>query len=591
MGPAFRGGHGAYRSAVSQLIDAHSNTETVMSKKTTAALIAALGINFAMAGGALMLANLNKPAEYDSSVELATNYGDSGTVAGVKANAEQGDLIIPLSAAQMGGNMRVTFSGAKKTPAGREVHEGTWDQVGGAVLFRPDSQDLLAIEAVFDTRSLRTDAQGLTTTVTTKEKWFDVDNHPTATFQCNQINKTDAATSSHTHVLVGNFTLNGITKPIKIPAMLAFTGQTLTIEAEFVILRSDYNVEKRESSIAGAVGGVVSEVENEVVLAVSVNASPDPLAVISELAQLVEDQKEQLRVAKVEREQLFGLERRLSSLEEKAVNLGNVSGTPKVDDIDFESLPQQYTEGVPHVNRPVPMEMVLVPGSPDGKVKPVYMSQTEITWDQSRWWIEGYDLPQNELSKLINDGLHPSVVFGPPSMTIQYSEGMNPAMAMSMRTAKAYCRWLTEKTGRTYRLPTIDEWQWALEAGGGVPENIDDYAWHAKNTPKEFKDDPPTTSPAGSKKPNSLGIYDMLGSVAEWVTGTGEEEVVLGGTIFTDPKDITADWRAVASLEVWSESYPLTPKSRYWYTDFYATGIRVVCEPASVAANPPKEVE
>jgi len=562
-----------------------------MPRKTTAALIAALGINFAMAGAALMLANLNKPAEYDADLELAGTYGDTGTVAGVRADAEQGDLIVPLKAAQRGGNTRVSFTCAKKVPSGRDVHEGTWDQIDGAVLYRPEARSLRAIEAVFDTRSLRTDAQGLTTTVTTKEKWFDIDNHPTATFTCDTVEPIDAASSSHTHDLVGTFTLNGITQPITIPARLSYAGQALTIDAAFTILRSDYEVSKRTSSLAGTVGGVVSEVEDEVELTVRVTASPDPAAVIAELAKEVDRQEEQLRVAQIEREQLFGLERRLSKLEDQAGELKQLANQAGPGEVDIDALPERYTEGIPVVNDTESMDMILVPGSEDGQVKPVYFSRTEVTWDQCRYWVEGYDLSQNELSKLIKEGLHPSIVFGPPSMTIQLSDGANPAMAMSLRTAKAYCKWLSEETGRRYRLPTIDEWKHALEVGGGVPEAIDEYAWHAGNSPVDFSTDQPKTSPAGSKKPNALGIHDMLGGVAEWVIGTGEEEVVVGGTIFSKPDEITADWQRVADLQVWSASYPSIPKSRYWYTDFYATGIRLVCEPASVAANPPESAE
>ena len=84
-----------------------------MPRKTTAALIAALGINFALAGGALMLANLNKPVGYEGDAGLIDAYNDLDAVAGVKADAESGDLIVPLKAAQAGGNTRVTFTATK----------------------------------------------------------------------------------------------------------------------------------------------------------------------------------------------------------------------------------------------------------------------------------------------------------------------------------------------------------------------------------------------------------------------------------------------------------------------------------------------
>jgi formylglycine-generating enzyme required for sulfatase activity/polyisoprenoid-binding protein YceI len=562
-----------------------------MSRKTTAALIAALGINFALAGGALFLANLNKPNAYTGDDALSATYRDIKKVAGKPVDAGAGDLAVPLKAAQQGGNTRVTFRcGKDMGPAGREEHEGTWDQIAGAVLYRPEQQELIAVEAVFDTRSLRTDAHGLTQTVTTKEKWFDIDKHPKATFTCDRIEKveSDAPTPSHTHELIGEFTLNGITKAITIPATLAFAGQTLTLDAAFTILRSDYDVEKRASSLAGSVGGAVSKVDDEVELAVRVTASPDPMAVLSELAQVVEEQKEQLRIASVERDRLRGLSLRIEQLEDQAGRTASVDAGTAPIDVDESSLPKRYTDAVPVIGGQAPFEMVLVPGDDDEGVAPFYMSKHEVTWGMLRHWMEGFELDTVEGAKLIDAGLHPSIVFGTPSQTIQVGDHDNPAMAMSYRTATLYCKWVSEKTGRRYRLPTIEEWQYALSQGGGVPDDIDAYAWHAKNSPLRGIDQLPTTSEAGTKKPNKLGIHDMLGGVAEWVTDTGEKRVVVGGSIFTEPGDITADWRAIEDIDVWSANYPQFPKSRYWYSDFYVTGIRLVCEPASVAANPPK---
>ena len=89
-----------------------------MSRKTTAALVAALGINFAMAGGALMLANLNKPVEYDGEFGLASSDDGVESVTGIKADLARGELAIALSPAQSGGNTRVTFSCGKTIPTG-----------------------------------------------------------------------------------------------------------------------------------------------------------------------------------------------------------------------------------------------------------------------------------------------------------------------------------------------------------------------------------------------------------------------------------------------------------------------------------------
>ncbi|MFN3167638.1 MAG: YceI family protein [Phycisphaeraceae bacterium] len=561
-----------------------------MSRKTTAALIAALGINFALAGGALFLANLNKPSAYTGDETLDATYRDIKQVAGKPVDAEAGDLAVPLEAAQQGGNTRVTFRcGKDMGPAGREEHEGTWDRIGGAVLYRPEERMLIAIEAVFDTRSLRTDANGLTQTVTTKEKWFDIDKHPNATFTCDRVEKvnSDAATPSHTHELSGRFTLNGINKPITIPATLTFAGTSLTIDASFTILRSDYKVEKRESSLAGSVGGAVAKVDDAVELTVRVIASPDPLAVLSELAQVVEAQQEQLRIASAERERLRGLALKLKVIEEDIDRLAN-SAPAAAKPVDVSALPKTFTDSVPSYQR-LPLEMVLVPGDPEAGVEPFYMARHEVTWGMMDKWMYAGDLEGKPLvvADLIKRELRPTPLFEEPAQHVQVPHKDNPAIAMSMITAKAYCKWLSEQTGRRYRLPTIEEWQHAMRLGGGVPNNIDDYAWHKGNVKEDIMGKP-LSGAVGTKKPNALGIYDMFGNAAEWVTGTGTDDVVLGGTFQTPADQLNADWREVASLDVWSATYPQLPKSKFWYSDFYYSGIRLVCEPASVVANPPK---
>ena len=85
----------------------------------------------------------------------------------------------------------------------------------------------------------------------------------------------------------------------------------------------------------------------------------------------------------------------------------------------------------------------------------------------------------------------------------------HPAVGLTWHTALAYCDWLSKVTGHYFRLPTENEWDYALRGGGEIPASLDEVAWQKGNAAG-------MTHPVGTKKANGFGLYDMLGNAAEY---------------------------------------------------------------------------
>ncbi len=223
---------------------------------------------------------------------------------------------------------------------------------------------------------------------------------------------------------------------------------------------------------------------------------------------------------------------------------------------------------------PIPPGTVKV-GSKTVAVKPFFMSSTEVPWEAFDVFINS-----GEPSKAYDQTeFAPDVVARPSRSYILPDKGWGhngyPAINLSHTSVEMFCRWLSQKTKKKYRIPTEAEWQWACQGGLKTwkmdKATAEKHAWYADNA-----DD--VTHPVGKKAQNAYGLFDMLGNVGEWATDLEGKPVVCGGTFEDDLDALTPTTRSYYSPE-WQMGDPQIPKSRWWLSDAPFAGFRLVCEP------------
>ena len=116
------------------------------------------------------------------------------------------------------------------------------------------------------------------------------------------------------------------------------------------------------------------------------------------------------------------------------------------------------------------------------------------------------------------------------SLLNQYAPGDNyPIVFVTWENAQDFCRWLSKKEEKTYRLPTEAEWEKAARGGlqgkrfpwgDGTPDGTQcnfadkntDFTWSDKRVDDGYA----FTAPVGSFPPNGYGLYDTAGNAWEW---------------------------------------------------------------------------
>ncbi len=238
------------------------------------------------------------------------------------------------------------------------------------------------------------------------------------------------------------------------------------------------------------------------------------------------------------------------------------------------------------------------------ELEPFWMGTCEVTWDEYEQWMVGLDVARRRAEKVkgtFRDELADAITrpTDPYSdMTFGMGRDRYPAICMTQLSAILYCKWLSAKTGRYYRLPTEAEWEYACRAGtstaysfGEDAKNLGDYAWYAGNSDEKYHK-------VGEKKPNPWGLYDMHGNVTEWVLGHFTEagykrfagqtvkdpfipstkmwgRVVRGGSWMDDPPLLRSASRTYSDPS-WKEQDPQFPQSVFYHTDAEFAGFRIV---------------
>lgn len=234
-------------------------------------------------------------------------------------------------------------------------------------------------------------------------------------------------------------------------------------------------------------------------------------------------------------------------------------------------------------------------------VGPFWMGRHEVSWNE----YDPFAFAHRKEAPPPSGGAGADAVTRPTppyaDESFGYGKGPQPVMSVTHHAAMEYCRWLSERTGRLYRLPTEAEWEYACRAGtsspwglGGEGQGLDQHAWSRENAEERPR-------PVAGKKPNAWGLFDLAGNVAEWVVdaydpGTYAQWAKAGGVVESPVRlpderryphvvrggswdESAPRLRCAArrgSEPAWNRRDPQRPQSIWWLTDATHVGFRVV---------------
>jgi len=147
-----------------------------------------------------------------------------------------------------------------------------------------------------------------------------------------------------------------------------------------------------------------------------------------------------------------------------------------------------------------------------------------------------------------------------------------PVEQVSWNDIQAFISKLNQLSGKSYRLPTEAEWEYAARSGGQSQKysggNVDsNFAWNSGNAGYSVHQ-------VGQKLPNSLELYDMSGNVWEWVNDVygGYDSAALtnpaGPTAGTERVSRGGSWLVGSSFDRASYRARNTPDTRYYDLGF-----------------------